>query len=140
MKIKRIDITNSFIANDVLNLHYICFDGQSKPQLDNWWWGVYDESDLIGFCSLYPSIQWRNAVYLYRVGVHPHYRGKGLQRRLINVRLKFARKMGYDYAVTDTRQNPSSANNLIRCGFLMYKPSNPWSFNDACYWYKNLRN
>lgn len=40
--------------------------------------------------------------------------------------------------ITDTSDNPSSANNLIKCGYRMFTPEHPWGFRHTCYWEKNL--
>jgi hypothetical protein len=40
--------------------------------------------------------------------------------------------------VTDTTDNPSSANNLIACGYRIYAPENPWGFTHTIYWSKDL--
>lgn len=90
--------------------------------------------DLAGFAGLAPSSRWADTGYLCRAAVLPDYRGRGLQKRLIRVRIAKARRLGWRWLVTDTRQNPASANSLIDCGFRMFEPSEPWSFSDACYW------
>jgi hypothetical protein len=40
--------------------------------------------------------------------------------------------------ITDTSDNPSSANNLIACGYRIYRPTDPWGFNHTIYWTKDL--
>jgi hypothetical protein len=40
--------------------------------------------------------------------------------------------------ITDTSDNPSSANNLIACGYRIYRPTEPWGFNHTIYWTKDL--
>jgi GNAT superfamily N-acetyltransferase len=79
-----------------------------------------------------------DAVYLCRSGVIPKARGKGLQRKLISVRLRFARARCMTWAISDTFHNPASANNLIRCGFSMYEPSQPWGAKGTLYWRRRL--
>jgi len=39
-----------------------------------------------------------------------------------------------NWVITDTNENPASANNLIATGFKMFEPSEPWSFKTALYW------
>lgn len=103
-----------------------------------YWWGAWCDGELVGYAGLAASRQFRDCGYLCRAGVLPAYRGLGLHRRLIAVRLRHAAKLGWHAVVTDTRKNCASANNLIRSGFVMYEPANPWSFTDACYWKKLL--
>lgn len=124
----------------IRRLHAACFphDRPLRPRL-GWWWIVWCGGEAVGFAGLYLSSRWIDSVYLCRAGVLPEHRGRGLQRRLIRVRLRFARSIGMRWAVTDTRHNPESGNNLIREGFLMFTPSRPWSFSDACYWKRRLQ-
>lgn len=106
---------------------------------DGWWWIAFDDAgEPVGFCGLQPSVRWLDCIYLCRAGVVPSARGKGLQRRLISVRLRFARAMGMRWAVTDTFENPASSNNLIRCGFMLYEPSRPWGYKGALYWRRKV--
>lgn len=77
-------------------------------------------------------------MYFSSAGVLADHRGNGLQRRLIAVRLRYAKSIGAVEVVTDTRDNPISANNLIACGFRCWTPLYPWSYTDAVYWKKYL--
>lgn len=115
-----------------------CFPEDSPPRGDGWWWVVWAEDLPVAYAGLVRSRQYPDVGYLCRAGVAESHRGRGLQRRLIRVRLKKAKQLGMVAVVTDTRQNPASANNLIHCGFRIYQPSNPWSFKDAIYWAKWL--
>ena len=63
--------------------------------------------------------------YLYRAGVMPEHRGKGLKCRMIRVREAQARRNGYVACVTDVTDNIPSANSLIKCGYKLYRPSEP---------------
>lgn len=126
---------NAALKLEVGNAHAICFpsDAPYVPE-KGWWWLAKEGDTLAGFAGLTPSARWADTGYLARAGVLPAYRGHGLQKRLIRVRLAKARKLGFKWVITDTRLNPASANSLIACGFRMYQPSDPWSFKDACYW------
>lgn len=105
-----------------------------------WWWLATDtETGVdVGFCGMVQSAQWIDAVYLCRAGVRACARGKGLQKRLIRVRERKARSLGFRYAVTDTYRNPASANSLIACGFRSYIPRNAWAHENCNYWRKTL--
>lgn len=99
-----------------------------------WWWIVYHDGQAIGFAGLYPSKQFSQTVYLCRAGIAEEFRGHGLQKRLIKARIKKARNLGTEWAVTDTYENPESGNSLIRCGFRLYQPSRPWGADGVNYW------
>lgn len=103
-----------------------------------WWWIAYRDGEPVGFAGMTPSARWADAMYFARAGVLPCARGLGLQRRLITARERFARSHGMRWLISDTRENPHSANNLIRAGFLTYLPSKPWGFRTATYWRKKL--
>jgi GNAT superfamily N-acetyltransferase len=115
--------------------HTECFpdDAAYIPSKGHWWIARAGKH-LAGFAGIQQSHKWFDTGYLCRAGVLPEFRGQGLQKRLIRVRLAAARRLGWKWVVTDTRQNPASANSLIDCGFRMFTPSDPWSFKDACYW------
>jgi GNAT superfamily N-acetyltransferase len=103
-----------------------------------WWWLVMDGGDPVAFAGMVPSCQWADAMYLCRTGVLPAYRGRGLQKRLIRIRAKIAKCLGAAWLVTDTTDNPASANALIHCGFRLYDPSRPWAWKRSLYWRKAL--
>jgi GNAT superfamily N-acetyltransferase len=102
------------------------------------WWVAFDGTNPIGFAGMVQSIRWSDAGYMCRAGVVRSHRGKGLQKRLIRVRERKARQLGWNWLVTDTRGNPPSGNSLISCGFRLFTPSNPWGHEDAIYWRKAL--
>lgn len=108
------------------------------PTTSGWWWVVYKDDRPIGFCSLRKSSQWADAAYLCRAGILYKYRGKGLQKRLIRVRERLAKRLKMNWLVTDTYNNPASANSLIACGFKMFIPSKKWGAEETCYWRKRL--
>jgi GNAT superfamily N-acetyltransferase len=70
--------------------------------------------------------------------VLPEFRGQGLQKRLIRIRLKTAKAIGMNWAVTDTYDNPASGNNMIACGFKLFIPSDPWGVGRTLYWRKRI--
>lgn len=105
---------------------------------DATWWIAYHRHHPVAFACLCPSQQGPDGVYLGRCGVLPAFRGFGVQRRLIRLRLAWAKRQGYKWAVSDTTDNVPSANNLIACGFRLYTPAIPYSFARALYWVKRL--
>jgi len=100
-----------------------------------YWWLIYPQGDVpVGFAGLVPSLRWGDCGYLCRAGVLPSHRGQGLQKKLIQARVKQARKLGWSWLVTDTYNNPASANSLISTGFKMFGPSKPWGATGTLYW------
>ena len=137
---RRVDGSNDDIAETLRRLLDECF-GDSAPQIDpgvGHRWLTYYGREPVAFCGLHPSSKWLNTGYLYRVGVLPQHRGRGLQQRLIAVREAHARKLGWTHTITDTTENTPSANSLIRRGYVLYEPAKPWGFPTALYWKKVL--
>lgn len=100
---------------------------------DGDWWIAFDGDAPVGFSCLKPCAYKPNAGYLARAGVIAGYRGHGLQRRLIRARLAKAKKYGWSEVITDTRDNPPSANSLIACGFRHFMPGSPWGHANTTY-------
>lgn len=103
------------------------------------WWIGYENCEPIAFAGIVQSSQWIDVGYLCRAGVINSHRGKGLQKRLIRVRERKAREIGWRWLITETASfNVASSNNLLACGFKLFRPSNPWGFRDALYWRKAI--
>lgn len=127
------------ISRLILRLHKECFPSDVRPPIGfGWWWLIYCDGEPAGFAGMIPSKRWLNCGYFCRAGILPEHRGKKLQRRLIRVRMAMAKKVGMYAVLSDTRDNPSSANNLIECGFRMYTPKYPWGYTNTSYWRKIL--
>ena len=140
--IKRVDATDEFWAEELHALHALCFTDDVAPRLKpeetegGYWWLVFDDAKPIAFAGIMPGRYNPGYGYLARVGVHPKYRGHGLQRRLIRVRERLARELKWKGCVTDTTGNPASANSLIHEGYKIFTPKNPWGFKHTIYWRK----
>lgn len=75
--------------------------------------------------------------FLYYACVLPKYRGQGIQKRLIRVRVRKTAIFGLAGCITYTLpHNCKSANSLIAEGFRMYYPENPWQGKDVWYFRK----
>lgn len=118
----------------VLELDKQCLEGAAWYTYADALWLAYHGDRPVAYAAMAPSLQWSNVGYLCRAGVIPEYRGLGIQKRLIRVRVNYAKKLNYVAVVTDTTSNPASANSLISCGFRMYEPMLPWAFKNTCYW------
>jgi len=108
------------------------------PAGHGWWWLAFTGDAPVAFAALVPTKSTPGTAYLARAGVLPSARGQGLQLRLIRARERKAKILGFTRIVTDTYNNPSSANSLIKAGYRMFMPEYRWSFDGACYWQRNL--
>jgi GNAT superfamily N-acetyltransferase len=149
--IKEVDPDEPHYRDDIIELHDLTFfDPQVRPDLPRGhWWLVWDRHHWarqsfmgpcspIAFCGLTEALATPGSGYLKRVGVLKAYRGRGLQRRLITVRERKARKLGLTTMLTDTTDNPASANSLIGAGYKIFEPSYKWAFTHSIYWRKAL--
>ena len=117
-------------------------DTDESPSAGTWWlaWDEHDPEPA-GFAG---ARIWdeggEQALILTAAGVVMRARGRGLQRDLIRVRLAYARAEKLVRVWTYThRKNLHSANNLIRCGFEMWRPTR-WGDIDVAdptwlFWY-----
>ena len=122
-------------ADEICELNRKRFIGRT-PAVDDWFWIAHVDGYCVAFASMRESSSWCDAVYMSLCVVREHFSGMGLQRRLLRARIRFAKAKGYSWAVTDTTDNPASANNLIRCGFNTFMPSHPWAYERTIYWKK----
>ena len=53
--------------------------------------------------------------------------------------IPFALPSKWGSIVSDTTDNPVSANNFIRAGYRLYEPEAPWAWSHTLYWRKWLR-
>ena len=105
---------------------------------NGWWWMAYCDGRLAGFAAMLQSSKTPQAAYLARAGTLEAFRGRGLQKKLIRERLKFAKDLGLTQAITDTTDNVASANALIATGFRMFEPDDPWGLPNTLYWRKSF--
>jgi GNAT superfamily N-acetyltransferase len=121
-------------------LHSIVMPSDTQPDWGRgvWWLAHDDAGEPVGFAGMQRSSRWGDTWYLCRAGVVRKARGNGLQRRLIRVRSNAASKAGANWLITETLNNPPSANSLIAEGFRMYLPTEPWATDESQYWRKRL--
>tara|TARA_R100001510_G_C7637284_1_gene195241 strand:+ start:580 stop:1017 length:438 start_codon:yes stop_codon:yes gene_type:complete len=144
IEIRKVKI-NETIKLKIINMQNICLpeDEPIEPtectkEDKNWWWIGTEGYKPVCFANLKQSFQWLDTVYLARSGVLPKWRGQGLQKKMITIREKFAKKLGYNWVITDTTDNLPSSNSLISKGYKMFYPSNPWGNSNSLYWRKKL--
>jgi GNAT superfamily N-acetyltransferase len=134
--IKKVDLRNPSLVTLICYLQkkILPSDNIYKPDRGHWWIAYAADGKPVAFAGLVRSIKWTDTGYLCRAGVLDGYTGHGLQKRLILARVKQARKLGWNWCITDTTNNPASSNSLINAGFKIYTPGQPWSFRNAIYW------
>lgn len=139
MKIKT---ANPFDESDLrvlINLHKACLPSDYFPNFKTaYWWVMYDKDKPIAFCGLSSVTSWPQAGYLCRSGVIDEYQGRGLQKKLIRLRERKARKIGWEWLISDTTNNLPSSNSLISCGYKLYEPQVKWAYGHSLYWRKRL--
>ncbi|MET4290869.1 hypothetical protein ABIB06_001636 [Bradyrhizobium sp. LB8.2] len=81
---------------------------------------AYHGDEAVAFAGVVPSTHIRNGGYFSRVGVLQRHRGRDLQCRLMQVIEARGRRIGWDSIVSDTTDNPVSANNFIRAGYRLF--------------------
>ena len=140
VRLKAVDPLDLDIAEEIRKMHVVCFPFEYSKFLTDFgfWWIGYDKDEPACFAGLWKSTNYDNAGYLCRSGVMPAYRGKGLQRRLVRVREKKARSLGWNLLLSDTNDVPASTNNLIRCGYRTFTPPTRWALPSAVYWRKEI--
>jgi GNAT superfamily N-acetyltransferase len=145
MRIRKIALDDDNLIR-LNRMEKICFPeiergalGPYDKKSAEWWFSYNDTNTPKAFAG---AKMWEpdNCVFLCLSGVLPEARGKGLQKRLIRVRLKWAKKMkakgAYTYTADD---NLASANSLIGCGFKLFEPSYKWGLDDGLYWYIDIK-
>ncbi len=119
----------------------ICFPGDKKCHGENIiWWIAYkqtkDKPIPVGYAGLKLD---DDPPYFIRVGVLPEERGQGIANLLTLARIKYAQKNGLKEVVTCTHpENVPSMNNLIKHGFVTYKPCRRWAGALMVYWIKEF--
>ena len=126
-------------------MHEQCFD----PPVDivpiqytfedaRWWVATEGKDSPVAYLGMILGWQRPATAYLLIVGVLEPFWGRGLQRRLMRCAAIAARKAGATEIVSYTRDNPPSANNFVRLGYLTYWPAERWATEDVVYWRKAL--
>lgn len=88
-------------------------------------WIAYDKKKPIGFCTI--SLVDKETLFLSRAGILSDYKGLGLHKRLINVRVRWAKKLGYKKLITYVHpHNIISLRNLLGSKFEVYIPQ--WEY------------
>lgn len=139
-KISQVDIRVPENRTLLKYLQYKCLPYDTVMEIDrgHWWIAYAEDGRPVGFAGLIRSHSWSNAGYMCRAGVLLKFQGYGLQKRLIQARIRKARSLNWEWLLTDTTDNPPSANSLISMGFKLYEPSKPWANKNSLYWRLNV--
>lgn len=127
-RVVKVDSSHENVAAVIRGMHAQCFPHFELQQMYGDWWIAYDHNKSpVAFAGLWAALTTPGAGYLCRSGVLPSGRGHGLQRRLIKVREKEARRKRWTALLSDVDPgNAPSMNNLYACGFRAFTPSKPW--------------
>lgn len=110
-----------------------------EPLQGRYWWLVTNlKGQPVGFAGMK---EWTDgkSMYFCRAGVLARHRQRGLHRRMISARVKYARRLGAQSVLTYTsHQNSTSINSLIARGFKAFVPDEKWAGSGFCYWRKEL--
>ena len=140
LTVRKINIADSRMQELLSHLQKEClpYDEPFDTTAGHWWLAFAADGTALGFAGLVRTRRWADCGYLCRAGVVDAAQGFGLQKRLIRARIAYARRLGWSWLITDTYENPPSANSLISCGFKTYKPGWPWGADGVIYWRKKL--
>ena len=140
-RVRAVDSQDEDIADTLADVHRLTFfDTAPVPNFDHGhWWLAYRDSAPVGFAGVIPSTHACNAGYFCRVGVLRGHSGNALQLRLMRAMESQARRNGWSAVVSDTTDNPASANNFIRAGYRLYTPKIPWAWPHTLYWRKSVQ-
>lgn len=127
-------------VNKLEEMHALCLPSDvQEDYLQGRWWVAFDSAGApVAFAGAIAVEPDKDLLYLSRVGVLPEARGRGLQRRLMRV-IERAHRPHHSAVVSTTFDNPPSANNFIRLGYVLYEPGTRWGAEGTCYWIKSLK-
>lgn len=116
-------------------IHKMAFGGDRWPGDDHEFWVMHDEGGaVVAFASA--VLLNAHVAFLSRCAVVIKHRGKGLQKHLIKLRLKWARDEGANLVVTHVhRNNFASVMSLLSCGF-RFAANNRRDYRDFLMLYK----
>jgi GNAT superfamily N-acetyltransferase len=115
----------------------IFFGCANEFKINREWWVILNDSNkVIAYCG---SIYTEGICIYIRAWVRKDNRGKGLQKKLINIRYKAALKNSHTVITYTTIDNYPSANNLISQGFKLYFPEYAYGGKEMLYWIKNIK-
>ena len=104
-----------------------------------WWIAEMADGTAVGFAGMVPMTPFDGVGYCKRAYVLPRWRGSGLQRHFLRVRIEKARSLGWSKLVSECGgDNAPSAKNFLREGFRLADPEQPWGAPDSLYFEMRL--
>lgn len=98
------------------------------------YWVAWDDTKPVAFCGIRPVKYDKNTAFLNCAGVLDTYRGMGIHKRMIKIRINWAKRNDFTTLITYAHiENPASCNALISCGFRLYRPESLWAEYDFNY-------
>ena len=128
-------VINADLYQRVQDLDEKIFFGCQNEFLPNreWWVLLNTRGHIVAYCgSIYAS----GICIFIRAWVKKTYRGKGLQKKLIDIRFKAAKKNSIVAITYTIKNNCASINNLVSKGFRIYLPEYAYGGNEMLYWKK----
>lgn len=121
------------LLDDTEEAHELWKEFQAAHEIEDKWpgddhtyWALTDGKDHHALTSAVYRHE-KGYIYLSYAIIMPTTQAKGLQRRLIQHRLRWGKRQGAFYAVTYTLQdNYPSMTNLLRCGFRFASEPRGW--------------
>lgn len=131
-RVKNIFKIDSSLTRDLKEYWGVESPGWNDSQ--HWWWVVFDGNKWVGYGGL--RVHDAESVYSGPTYIKQEYRGQGLQFKLLKLRLRFAKKLGFSHILSSTScDNFHSNNNLIKAGFHLIKG---WIEEEGLYWRHSL--
>jgi len=129
-------IKKAFSMNELSNVFYlnsIIFPMDDLDDLgDNYYWLAWKNKEPVGFACI--KILDHGIGYMTRGGILDDHRGKGLHTRLIDARVKYAKKHKLKHLITYTvTDNVYSMVSLARRGFKIYNPEFAYAGDNVTY-------
>lgn len=111
----------------------VFFGCNNEFHVNREWWAILNKrGQIVAYCG---SIYANNICIFIRAWVKKTYRGKGLQKKLIDIRLRAAKNLACHTAITYTiKENCASINNLIAKRFKIYIPEYAYGGKEMLYW------
>ena len=104
-----------------------------------WWIAEIGDGTVVGFAGMVPMTPFDGVGYCKRAYVLPRWRGRGLQRHFLRVRIEKARSLGWSKLVSECGgDNAPSAKNFLREGFRVAELEQPWGAPDSLYFEMRL--
>jgi hypothetical protein len=109
--------------------------GNEFKQNRDWWVILDKKKTIIAYCG---SIYTQGICIFNRAWVDKRFRGLGIHKKLIKIRLNAAKDSCYVAITYTTKDNYPSANNLISCKFKFYFPEYAYGGDEMLYFHKDL--